>query len=189
MRETWVRSLGGEDPLEKETTTHSSILAWRIPWTEEPGGLQSMGLQRVGHDWAASLSLSLHPPTDIDYPHYFPVHGALSYLFYLVPIKTEWDMWLTLPRMVWKHIFWWDFCWVSSNSLVDGTDLLNTQVLEGSKCSHWHVLPYILPVPQELHSLHSFHKRSCAWFTSKVSEWFENISFQGRPDAVSVILQ
>ena len=50
MRETWVRSLGGEDTLEKEMATHSSILAWRIPWTEEPGGLQSMGLQRVGHD-------------------------------------------------------------------------------------------------------------------------------------------
>ena len=49
MRETWVRSLGWEDPLEKEMETHSSILAWRIPWTEEPGGLQSMGLQRVGH--------------------------------------------------------------------------------------------------------------------------------------------
>ena len=52
MWETWVRSLGQEDPLEKEMATHSSILAWRIPWTEEPGGLQSTGLQRVGHDWA-----------------------------------------------------------------------------------------------------------------------------------------
>ena len=47
VRETWVRSLGWEDPLEKEMTTHSSILAWRIPWTKEPGGLQSTGLQRV----------------------------------------------------------------------------------------------------------------------------------------------
>ena len=48
--ETWVQSLGWEDSLEKEMATHSSILAWRIPWTEEPGGLQSMGSQRVGHD-------------------------------------------------------------------------------------------------------------------------------------------
>ena len=48
--ETWVRSLGWEDPLEKEMATHSSILAWEIPRTEEPGGLQSMGSQRVGHD-------------------------------------------------------------------------------------------------------------------------------------------
>ena len=50
MQEAQVLSLGREDPLEKEMTTHSSIFAWRIPWTEEPGGLQSMGLQRVGRD-------------------------------------------------------------------------------------------------------------------------------------------
>ena len=50
MRETRVRSLGREDPLEKEMATHSSTLAWRIPWREEPGRLQSMGLQRVGHN-------------------------------------------------------------------------------------------------------------------------------------------
>ena len=50
MRETRVRSLGREDPLEKEMATHSGTLAWRIPWREEPGRLQSMGSQRVGHD-------------------------------------------------------------------------------------------------------------------------------------------
>ena len=50
MQETWVRSLGQEDPLEKEMATHSSTLAWKIPWTEKPGRLQSMGSQRVGHD-------------------------------------------------------------------------------------------------------------------------------------------
>ena len=50
MEENRVQSLGQEDPLEKEMTTHSSILAWKIPWLEEPGGLQSMGSQRVGHD-------------------------------------------------------------------------------------------------------------------------------------------
>ena len=55
--ETQVWSLGGEDPLEKGMATHSSILAWRIRWTEEPGGLQSMGSQRVWHDWVTSLSL------------------------------------------------------------------------------------------------------------------------------------
>ena len=60
MQETWVQSLGQEDPLEKEMATHSSTLAWRILWREEPGRLQSMGLQRVGHDWATSLSLSTH---------------------------------------------------------------------------------------------------------------------------------
>ena len=56
MRETWVQFLGQEDPLEKEMATHSSIHAWIIPWTEEPGRLQSTGSQRVGHDWATSLT-------------------------------------------------------------------------------------------------------------------------------------
>ena len=51
MQETWVRSLGWEDPLEKEMAAHSSIHAWKIPWMEEPGGLQSMGSQTVGHDF------------------------------------------------------------------------------------------------------------------------------------------
>ena len=50
MQETWVQSLGQEDPLEEGMATHSSVLAWEIPWTEEPGRLQSMGLQRVRHD-------------------------------------------------------------------------------------------------------------------------------------------
>ena len=59
MWETQVRSLGWEDPLEKEMATHSNILAWRIPWAEEPGRLQSMGSKRVGHDWVTSLSLSI----------------------------------------------------------------------------------------------------------------------------------
>ena len=61
MQETWVQSLGQEDPLEKEMATHSSIHAWKIPWTEEPGGLQSMGSQRVGQDWATSLHSELGP--------------------------------------------------------------------------------------------------------------------------------
>ena len=59
MQKTQVQSLGWEDPLEKEMAAHSSILTWKIPWISEPGRLPSMGLQRVGHDWATSLSLSL----------------------------------------------------------------------------------------------------------------------------------
>ena len=57
MRETWVRSLGWEDPLEKEMAIHSSATAWKIPWTEEADRLQSMGSQRVEHDRATLLSL------------------------------------------------------------------------------------------------------------------------------------
>ena len=60
MRETWVWFLGRQDPLEKEMAIHSSTLAWKIPWMEAPDRLQSMGFQRVGHDWVTSLSLSLY---------------------------------------------------------------------------------------------------------------------------------
>ena len=59
MRKTWVPFLDWEEPLEKGMATHSSILAWRIPWTEEPGGLESMGLQRVGHNWATKHSMNV----------------------------------------------------------------------------------------------------------------------------------
>ena len=59
-------SLGREDPLEEEMTTHSSILAWRIPWREEPGSLQSMGLQRVGHNWVTE-----HAVRACVYTHYY----------------------------------------------------------------------------------------------------------------------
>ena len=74
MRETWVWSLGREDPLEKEMATHSSNLAWRIPWTEEPGRLQSTGLQRVGHDWATSPHLNLLQSASLStkYREYLP---------------------------------------------------------------------------------------------------------------------
>ena len=60
MQETWVQPLGWEDPLEKGMATHSSILAWRIPWTEELGRLQSMGLQRVGHDCVTNFHFFTH---------------------------------------------------------------------------------------------------------------------------------
>ena len=59
MKETGVRCLGQEDPSEKEMATHSSILAWEIPWTEEPGSLQSLGSQRVGHDLATKQQNNL----------------------------------------------------------------------------------------------------------------------------------
>ena len=62
MWDTWVRSLGQEDPLEKEMVTHSSILACKIPWTEEPSRLQFMGSQGVGHDWVTSLHFKAMAP-------------------------------------------------------------------------------------------------------------------------------
>ena len=89
MRETQVWSLGREDPLEKEVATHSSILAWRIPWREEPGRLQSMGSQRVGHDWATSLSLS-----------FLSCHLGGS----LWPMS-QWEEWLRLMNPVIQFYF------------------------------------------------------------------------------------
>ena len=73
VREAQVRSLGWKDPLAKEMATHSSTLAWRIPCREEPGGLQSMGSQRVGHDWATSLSVSSG----------YDIHSILQFCYFL----------------------------------------------------------------------------------------------------------
>ena len=87
MRETWVRSLGQEDPLEKEMATHSSNLAWKIPWKEECGRLQSMGSQRVGHNWATFTSCVLSPwchptisssVTPLSLPSIFPSIRVIS---------------------------------------------------------------------------------------------------------------
>ena len=103
--ETWVWPLGQEDPLEKEMATHSSILAWEISWTEEPGRLQSMGSQRVGHDWATSFteaekqnpsradpSFSLHCVCWLCMPHLWVKAG--------VPITghVTWHLWISGRR-------------------------------------------------------------------------------------------
>ena len=78
-QETWVWSLGQEDHLETEMSTQSSILAWRIPWTEEPGELQSMGSQRVRHDWVTEL-------TEL----YYRIKKVNSVLWILPQLKNEW---------------------------------------------------------------------------------------------------
>ena len=93
-----VQSLGQEDSLEKEMATHSSILAWKIPWTEEPGRLQFMGLQRVKHDWATSLSLFT-----------FRLHVFLY--FYLSVV--------ILHVCVWQLLVWYTFfCFTSPNGFI-----------------------------------------------------------------------
>ena len=86
MQETQVQSLGREDPLEKEMATHSSTFAWKIPWTEEPSRLQFMGSQRVGHDWATSLTtqsmcVSHSVITDSEIPQYVARQAPLSIEF------------------------------------------------------------------------------------------------------------
>ena len=84
MQETQIRSLSWEDPLEKKMATHSRILAWRIPWTEEPGGLQSIGSRRVRHGWAELVTLSLlvfRPPPGRTYRLWIPLEGTLRSAF------------------------------------------------------------------------------------------------------------
>ena len=82
MQETRVRSLGWEDLLEKEMAVHSRTVAWKIPWTEEPGRLQSMGSQRMRHYWATSLSLSLYIRLGREYvgDRYLKNYSGPSYL-------------------------------------------------------------------------------------------------------------
>ena len=79
MQETWIWSLGWEDPLEKGMDTHSSILAWRIPWTGEAGGLQFMGSQRVGHVWVAKTNSE---NSEFNYPHsvYLFAYSQFTYV-------------------------------------------------------------------------------------------------------------
>ena len=80
MPKAWVRSLGGEEPLEKEMAIHSSILAWKIPWTEKPGGLQSTGWQRVRHDWATNTFTFQHRNLDY-FPHkWFRLSSIISWV-------------------------------------------------------------------------------------------------------------
>ena len=123
MQETRVWSLDREDPLEKEMATHSSILAWRIPWTEEPGGLQSTGSQRVGHDWVTLLTylpfdpeiplLGIHPEkTIIQKNMYTPVFTAALFttaghgsILNVQRSNMTWRNWEH-----WDHLSWY---WVS----------------------------------------------------------------------------
>ena len=83
--ETWVRSLDWEDPLEKEMAAHSSILAWKIPWMAEPGGLLSMGSQRARHDWATSL-------------HFCQINNGIFHRLRQIILKFVWKHKTTYPE-------------------------------------------------------------------------------------------
>ena len=100
VRETRVQSLGQEDPLEKEMATHSSTLAWKIPWTEEPGRLKSMGSQRVGHDWATLFFFFLNG------------EGLLSILIFVSQIES---MNCSNTNTVFFFVFigeWWNLIYI-----------------------------------------------------------------------------
>ena len=82
----WVPSLGQEDPVKKEMATHSSILAWRIPWTEDPGGLQSMSLQTVGHNWVTEHKGKTEGRTEAANQYSVLNKFILVLLIYVLPI-------------------------------------------------------------------------------------------------------
>ena len=114
MRETRVQSLGQEDPLEKEMATHSSTLAWKISWTEEPGRLQSMGSQRVQQDWTTSLSLFAFMAFNCRNPTRFPTRNP----------SLEWSL-LALAGIPRKST---TFKYTQSTSMTNPTPTLPLQV-------------------------------------------------------------
>ena len=120
VQDTRVQSLGLEDSLEKVMATHSSLLAWRIPWTEQPGGLQSIWSQRVGHNWVththththkSHVTLAIHILTltlrglnhqrFLFYSSYMPVSGQLVALFHTYPI--QWPRLTTILPSLWQE--------------------------------------------------------------------------------------
>ena len=108
MWETWVQFLGQEDPLEKEMATHSSILTWRIPWTEEPGGLQSMGSQRVGHEHSFVCLLAISISSSVQC--FF-----MSFLYFLI-VLLLWSFESSLYSLDTNSFF--DTCFINIFSCV-----------------------------------------------------------------------
>ena len=116
MQETWVRSLGWEDHLEKGMATKSGILTWRIPWTEEPGGLQSVGSQRVGHNWVThtftfmpEFSSKLYPLYQASYPQTY-----VSALYYFKHRHMHFHSWcvimnFSIPQVTKRNKRWVGF--------------------------------------------------------------------------------
>ena len=116
MQESQVWSLGWEDPLEEEMAIHSSILAWRILWTEEPGRLQSMGLQRVRHDWMANTHTTVRPSHST--PTYVPKRKENIYpykdLYTNVHISfvKNWKQRKSINRWTYKQIVRYQYNWI-----------------------------------------------------------------------------
>ena len=118
MQEIRVWSMGQKDPLERGMATHSSHLAWRIPWTEEPGGLKSVGLQRVGHDWATNTykCIQIHVTTTTVKIQSCPAHQG-------VPLKEAFAFHTEIAffpsdlkkrRIIYRRASWWKFATISS---------------------------------------------------------------------------
>ena len=153
MQETWVWSLGWEDPLEKAMATHSSTLAWKIPWTEEPGRLQSMGSQRVRHDWATSLSLSLIAPS------WMCKEPALLSSF-RITLQSHSNLEIPLVAQMVKHLPAMRKTWVQSQGWEDP--------LEKAMATHSSTLAWKIPWAEEPDRLQSMGSQRVGhdWMTS-----------------------
>ena len=118
IRETWVQSLGWEDPLEKEMAIHSRTIAWKISWTEEPGRLQSMGSQRVGHDWVTSLHLYIKTKY---------VGGKTKVKndsFVIYTISNSEEVWVTIGHWYsasWRVVIFVKYIWIKVGYGVDSS--------------------------------------------------------------------
>ena len=141
MRETWVQSLGREDPLKKEMETHSSTLAWKIPWTEECGGLQSMGKQRARQDWATSLSLFTCLKCSLGISSFLEEISSLSQsivFLYIFAVITEEDFLISLA-ILWNSVFKWVYPSFSPLPLIS---LLFTAICKASSDNHFAFLHF-----------------------------------------------
>ena len=107
MQQTWIRSLSWEDPLEEGMATHSNILAWRIQWTEDPGGLQSMELQRVRHNWATNTHTHTHTHTPftvlLPLPFSYRMAHSLPVTFCATLNESKVDRFRTALPGLWTH--------------------------------------------------------------------------------------
>ena len=156
MQETWVQYLGQKDPLEKEMATHCSILAWIIPWTEKPGGLQSMGLQRVGHNWVINTftfniflgNSFINCPSILSYFFYFfsPYILYMLHSFKNYSSNACWE----LEIQQWTRYREWG---KEHKCVMSGDD-------KASKQSH-KIMTWVLSPPQEYEHLEG---RDCVFF-------------------------
>ena len=132
MWETQVQSVGQEDPLEKEMAPHSSILAWRIPWTEEPGRLQSTGSQRVGHNWESYFTSSLYNHKGFDLGHTWMVCG-FPYFIQFKPefCNKELMIWVTMSS---RSCFCWLYRASPSLAAKNVTNLISVLIIWWCPC-------------------------------------------------------
>ena len=149
MWEAWVQSLGWEDALEEGMAIHSPILAWRIPWTDEPGRIQSMGSQRAGHDWATEHNVEPKHQSDQhnqaganDFQH-------LIWIFLVCPLSPAWYNIGCSPLMSWSLI---SFNWCTLT--VEHCPVRNLHCPTKNYTNHfWHIRPVIAPSPYTTQNL------------------------------------